>query len=402
MYKFNEYYIEKLQDGPVNVNFEIDFYNQFPVVNMRDVNIAQNVCELVWALKGDTNIKFLLDRNIHTRTDAAYEYFKSLNWERLHREHDDAVVAYYKLDYHVFEFDDLFQEYVVMDKDKNTIAIFNGAYFVNNNSITKEEFIQYTKCGYNLYRYDYFDNRVVNREMIYTFGNVGDVFGSLWKEQIQELIDNIRNKVNTNLTLFSRNLGSKSIYDPNISVQFNTFDLMECEIIDRWCYVNRDLFNKWTFEKENVEVLTPEEKKVCQLFTDYFYHKTITSEELVKILINEYKIPTMGINCVVTSEREDYFNETPNKLCFYGLLFYLIGHVCNAQPFTMFYNIGYAYIKDEDKEATKKLMELMEEKKVVNTEYGISFNGSIPDITNVVPVDFYIDIPYKKESVVPF
>lgn len=49
-----------------------------PLLTTKKVFHRGCIEELLWFLKGDTNIKYLVDRNIHIWTDDAYRYFNEL------------------------------------------------------------------------------------------------------------------------------------------------------------------------------------------------------------------------------------------------------------------------------------------------------------------------------------
>ena len=55
---------------------EIDLKQGFPAINLKKLYWKGIVGELLWFLRGDTNIKYLLDNNIHIWDKDAYNYYK--------------------------------------------------------------------------------------------------------------------------------------------------------------------------------------------------------------------------------------------------------------------------------------------------------------------------------------
>ena len=100
-----------------------------PILTTKKVFTKGVIIELLWFLKGDTNIKFLVDNNVHIWDDDAYRHY---------------------------------------------LSIING-----EEKMTKEEFIEAVK------------GEVLIGE--YKCGDLGPVYGAQWREQGDKQIDQIKN-----------------------------------------------------------------------------------------------------------------------------------------------------------------------------------------------------------------
>ncbi len=76
----------------------------FPLLTTKDVNWSSIVTELVWFLRGDTNIKFLVDRGCNIWNGDAYKNYckytsaNSSEWEEWMRDNGDGSVSMFTRD----------------------------------------------------------------------------------------------------------------------------------------------------------------------------------------------------------------------------------------------------------------------------------------------------------------
>lgn len=136
--------------------FRHEFKDGFPAVTTKKLHYKNVVTELIWFLRGDTNIKYLVDNGCNIWNKDAYNY------------------------------------YLKKCKENKIIP-------VNNN-----DFIKFTEQG-NVK--DYFDK--------YKFGDLGKVYGHYWRnfdgfDQIQDIIDKMINTpMSSEIIVTARNPNDK-------------------------------------------------------------------------------------------------------------------------------------------------------------------------------------------------
>ena len=136
----------------------------FPLLTTKQVSFKNVVVELLWFLKGDTNIKYLVDNGCNIWNEDAYNYYKKFIAEKI-REKDN--INYFLL---YCEDDGSFRDY------------------------SFEEFVDIIKR---------IDRESLYKQDNYTLGDCGEQYGKLWREwkghksfyidQIRELVAGLQN-----------------------------------------------------------------------------------------------------------------------------------------------------------------------------------------------------------------
>lgn len=139
--------------GISNAIIKMDLEDGFPLLTTKKMYWKGIVHELLWFLRGDTNIKYLVDNNVNIWNKDAYRWYN--------------------------------EEYVEKF----------GAH-----EMTMEEFIENVKRGVKVFLGSnniYLDDIKLHNKMLYTFGDLGKVYGYQWRnqngvDQIKELIDGLK------------------------------------------------------------------------------------------------------------------------------------------------------------------------------------------------------------------
>jgi thymidylate synthase len=263
------------------------------------------VTELVWFLRGDTNIKYLVDNDCHIWDGDAYKnYTKQVN----------EIIDGYKCG------------------DIMGIQSHIEAMFSNSDELiplTKEEFIKKIKT----------DNEFTKR-----WGDLGPIYGRMWRkfdedsyggiDQIQNLIDDLKTNPDSRrlmVTAWHPGYNQHSVLPPcHYGFQVYTRELTGEE---RW-----DLLKKKVGEEK------------FQLMVDEIVpFGGGLSEEL-----QSYNIPKRSISLMWNQRSVDTFLGLPFNIASYGLLLEILGREVNMIPDDLIGNLGDVHLYSNHIEQAKE------------------------------------------------
>lgn len=149
------------------LSMRFDLRNGFPVLTTKKMFTRGFIHELLWFLKGDTNIKYLVDNNVNFWTPDAYRFYKEL-----------------------------------INKDAELRQLFDGGDGLDYD--TYESFIENVKSGTKLELVKSYNKEIGKPEYFkYTYGDLGEVYGHQWRhwgntnfDQIKMIIDTLRTNPN--------------------------------------------------------------------------------------------------------------------------------------------------------------------------------------------------------------
>lgn len=375
-----------------------------PLLTTKKVFTKGIIYELLWFLKGDTNIKYIVDNNVHIWDDDAFRWFKTLDFKYLEREesyynkednktHID-VHGYYKLDYCIFDIeDDIENSYtIVLNNDiQNEISVT----IEDLKNITKEQFIDYVKKNAWIHRYDIHQGRKVSDKKIYQFGDLGEIYGKQWrnygisgKDQIANIINTL--KTNPDDRRMVLNAWNPDVLD-NIALpachMFATFWTRELTYQER--------FNILLEKDNNDEIIVA--NKIGELCGDdnANFDNNSLKDKFNKLLEKE-NIPTRELSCSFTMRSNDWCCGNPYNICQYAFLTYMFCEICNMKPGELIYigndvHIYENHIEQAEEQISRKGSDIIPK---------LSFKRKINDINDFTYEDFVIsdyhpDAPIK-------
>jgi thymidylate synthase len=261
----------------------------FPLLTTKKMAWKTMVTELLWFLRGDTNIKFLLDYDCHIWDGDAYKNY-------LHK--------------------------VIRDKD---IVRYLKSYSVDTNGVptiepySKDEFIERIKTD------DEFAKKWGELGPIYGkqwrqwqgwMDMDGSVKGSLWYDQILRLVHSLKtNPDSRRLMVSAWNVGE--------------LDLMVLPP----CHYGFQVYTRELDETERV-VLMDKKLGITENLPQYY-----TEDEMVK-----HNIPKRAISLMWNQRSVDTFLGLPFNIASYGLLLEILAKEVNMVPDELIGNLGDTHL----------------------------------------------------------
>ena len=207
-----------------------------PILTTKQVFSKGCIHELLWFLSGSTNIKYLLENNVHIWDDDAYRYYKALV-----EKHNEILNERLRKTQRFFEEDNL----VPFSKEKFLEMVLKG---------------EWTR----LYG---FDGK-------YVFGDLGDVYGKQWRDfegvdQIQNVIDKLKENPDDRRMLcvaYNPSVADKVALPPcHVMFQFYSAPMSHAERLTWLCDHSNGEYDewKWPLESKLDELGVPKRKLSC-------------------------------------------------------------------------------------------------------------------------------------------
>ena len=324
----------------------------FPVLTTKKMAWKTMVTELLWFLRGDTNIKYLVDNDCHIWDGDAYKNY-------LHK--------------------------VIRDKD---IVRYLKSYSVDTNGVptiepySKDEFIDMIKT---------------DDEFAEKWGELGPVYGKQWRswggfkkipigwhhhsvthfkkvpknDQIQNLINDLKtNPDSRRLMVSAWNVGELD------------------QMVLPPCHYG---FQVYTRE------LTWEERY------EYMYNTNVRAKDgfrppLTPEMLQQYNIPTRAISLMWNQRSVDTFLGLPFNIASYGLLLTILAKEVNMVPDQLIGNLGDTHLYLNHIEQAKEQI-TREPFELPTLNQFPTYEGSRPSIESYVVSDFTLKDYKSHESI---
>lgn len=296
-----------------------DLQEGFPLLTTKKMFWKGVVVELLWFLRGDTNIKYLVDNGVNIWNEDAYNYY-------LKQCKDIQLLPNYKGQ-------KLYQKY------------------------TFEEFVDTIKS------YDENTLKVISKdipiESSYTLGDCGFQYGKVWREwegglnfnkkneddedwikidQIKNVIESIKNNPTSRRHIVTAidpsNDSDLALYWCHAMFQFNCRPLTYDERLSQYMRGNN------TYNPTNEEIAISAGK-----------NKGIEGEMEHMDLAG---VPKYYLDCQLYQRSADVFLGVPFNIASYALLTEMIAKICNMVPGEYIHTFGDVHIYDNHKDAVKE------------------------------------------------
>lgn len=333
--------------------FRHNLADGFPLLTTKKISFKNVVTELLWFLRGDTNIKYLIDNNCNIWNEDAYNYYKKIACGN--------------------------------DAELNAIMmpVCNKMGTRNSHPIDTD--------GYSMYLFDEFVAvmKSLSKESLpkyqnYTLGDCGFQYGRVWREwgernvpsgilkiNDQHFSDAQRAELIKEWDKACRSSKPVIIQDRRFEVQTLTRQIDQIKTLIEGLKNNpesrrhmvtaidpahdQDLALYWCHAmfQFNCRPLTHEER------TDYAIknHKTFRDERgktckevsIAKPMLDDRDIPKYYLDCQLYQRSADSVLGVPYNIASYALLTHIIAKICNMIPGEFVHSFGDLHIYDNHK-----------------------------------------------------
>ena len=309
-------------------SMEFDLKEGLPLLTTKKVFYKGAVHELLWFLKGDTNIRYLVDNNVHIWDDDAYRWFKTIDFKSYKVKDKDCIDGFYKLDRCVFELDELDYSLVIVGNGNEEMTMYGSV-----EHLSKETFIDCVKNGYKVKRKFIFNGRTIKENIIYTFGDLGPVYGRQWRGFGAKEIDQIKSIIET--------LKERPDDRRMLCVAFNP-DVLD-EVALPPCHM---MFQFYTRELTTQERFTWLQENSDGKYDEW---KAPTSETLDRLTV-----PKRELSISYSMRSNDWCLGQPLNTFEYAVLCHIIANICNMTVGKLIYFGGDVHIYTNQIEGCKE------------------------------------------------
>lgn len=284
--------------------FKHNLSEGFPLLTTKKMYWKGVVVELLWFLRGDTNIKFLVDNGVNIWNEDSYQYYL--------KTHKKII---------------------------NSLPTNDPFVLLCSKPISFEEFIDYIKNK------DLNDLKTFEEFTNYSYGDCGYQYGKVWRDwqtdtTVEHNVDQIKNvlKSLTNNPESRRHIVTAvdPAHDNNLALywchalfQFNCRPLT---IIERSYYaVDNSLMhkNEIMFDVEGTGLALEEQ-------------------------LNNANIPKYYLDCQLYQRSADVVLGVPFNIASYALLVHVFSKICNMIPGQFIHTFGDVHIYDNHKNAVEE------------------------------------------------
>lgn len=266
-----------------------------PILTSKFVHTKGVITELLWFLSGDTNIKYLVDRNVYIWVGDCYKKY---------------------LDY-CSKMEEPETEYLCDDLTQGKLRPF-----------TRQEFIDYIKRAPSDYKnhlenWKFSSANSILSHFVDKFAELGTVYGKEWVDwnginQIQKAVDTLKNNPNSRRILITA-WNPEHIENVVLPPCHYSFQLQACELshTERLEYLSTKV--------DPIEVLNADEDKI-------------------NLLMFAHYVPKHKLSLMFNMRSVDIPLGVPYNLASYGFLLSMFAQQCNMIPADLIASLGDTHI----------------------------------------------------------
>jgi thymidylate synthase len=281
--------------------FRHNLQEGFPLLTTKKMFWKGVVVELLWFLKGDTNIKYLVDNGVNIWNEDAYNYYKKKigNQEALE-----------------------FADFIDLIKISNNIKK-TGVLGVPN--------YNFGDCGY---QYGKVWRAWGERMNEYSEGNSIHNFKGI--DQVKNVIKSLKNNPESRRHIIT---AIDPAHDNDLALY--------------WCHAMFQFNCRPLSKQEQLQWYNEKLRKNNSVFTDYFTLDMLQDDFFNGDFVFG-KVPKYHLDCQLYQRSADVFLGVPFNIASYALLTHIIAKICNMIPGEFIHTFGDVHIYDNHKEAVEE------------------------------------------------
>jgi len=323
----------------------------FPLLTTKKMAFKTMVTELLWFLRGDTNIKYLVDNNCHIWDGDAYKRFSQIRKSMLMLKPPAS--------------EDKLREYIEWYEQVTT----------------QEEFINKIKT----------DDKFAKK-----WGELGPVYGKQWRswnmyfDKSKEFLPHTYDQIQTLINDLKTNPDSRRL----MVNAWNVGELDQMTLPP--CHYGFQVYTRELSLEERHQIALPIWKEKYGPLADMMV--------LTNVDNTPYKIPTRAISLMWNQRSVDTFLGLPFNIASYGLLLEIIAISVNMVPDELIGNLGDVHlysnhIEQAKEQLTRKPYKLPTLRHLKTDEFYKSLGDDLSLITHLDNTDFIIE-NYQSHPVI--
>lgn len=285
-----------------------------PILTTKKVFTKGVIHELLWFLKGDTNIKYLVDNNVHIWDDDAYRgYLEMIN------KHNNLVKLRNEL---ILE-----GEKISYSLDLDDFA--DGTELSEIDVVSKEEFLERVKNGDIITLFEW-NNFTYFSMFDYQYGDCGKIYGHQWRNQGWLNVDQVQNIID----MLKKNPDDRRM----ICMAWNSNDMNEMVLPP--CHYGFQVYTRILTPSERLEWLWEHSNG------EYDEWKAPTKETL-----DNLNVPQRELSLMWSQRSVDSFLGLPFNILSYSILLAMLAQCVNMTCGEVICSLGDSHIYEIHKEA---------------------------------------------------
>ena len=351
----------------------------FPLLTTKKMAWKTMVTELLWFLRGDTNIKYLVDNNCHIWDGDAYK-----NYLKKHKDNliGCTIVLSNGVSAEIIAQHNVNRNVLITDKGRINIE-GDDTIKILNDTLTQEEFINKIKT---------------DDEFAKKWGELGPIYGKQWRKWTKKKMylstdgsyENIYDEADQ--TVVDQIVGLINDLKTNPDsrrLMVNAWNVGELDqMVLPPCHYGFQVYTRELSNKERI-ILMNKKLGVTDTLPQYYN----TDGEMDK-----NNIPTRAISLMWNQRSVDTFLGLPFNIASYGLLLTILAKEVNMVPDELIGNLGDVHLYLNHIEQAK---EQIDREPFELPKLGMDYREGEYDknLTDFVPDDFYL-IDYQSHPTI--